>query len=254
MKKHIPNVITLLNLLCGTSAIFLIYKHEDYLFVVPMAVLAASVFDFLDGLAARLLKAKSLIGKDLDSLADMVSFGLVPALLLSRIADEMVHTGLRLGGFDLIIFLPMLLAAFSALRLARFNNDTRQEVNFRGLATPANALFISSLALLLHYPASGCFVCSVLLSPAFFAFLILLLCYLLVCKLEMFSLKFKTLTWKNNEHRWIFLILGAGLFAAFSAKGLVAVIPLYVVLSLLQTVRKRLNQSSGNTPMPDRQT
>ncbi len=180
--KYIPNTITAMNLVCGMSGILCtFYGRLDLAFYF---MLAATVFDFCDGFAARVLNATSEIGKQLDSLCDLVSFGLLPAFMLHRL---MV---LLRGGLDFWCFIPLVLAVFSALRLAKFNVDERQTTSFIGLPTPACALFCGSLV---HYavltPDSACVpLCA---SKFYLPIIAVILSALLVSEIPMFSLKFK---------------------------------------------------------------
>lgn len=174
--KHIPNTITSMNLLCGVLGVIASLGGRLELGFVLM--LCAAVFDFCDGLAARLLKAYSEIGKELDSLADDVSFGVLPAVMLYMIS-----------GTDILKYLPLLLAAFSALRLAKFNLDERQHESFIGLPTPAAAMICGSLATLVTV-RPDCFLAHWCEGPVFIPVLTLILCYLLVSEIPMFAMKF----------------------------------------------------------------
>ena len=173
IRKHIPNAITSLNLLCGVIGIVLYWKNNDLAFA---AMLAAMVFDFSDGLAARLLGVISPRGKELDSLADVVSFGVLPAIMMAGMADYL-YPG---GAWRWLCAIPLLIAVFSALRLSKFNLDERQHDSFIGLPTPASALICGSLC------------CVVPDSTPFWVFpaVAAVLCFLLVCELPMFSFKF----------------------------------------------------------------
>ena len=249
IRKHIPNAITCCNLLCGCLAIYL---HNEAL-VALLFVLLAAMFDFLDGLAARSLKAYSPIGKDLDSLADMVSFGVAPAFVGLGFMSE-VFTSCFGDTYWIARFIPLLIAVFSALRLAKFNNDKRQTENFIGLATPACAiLYVSLIAVLkaaVDIPygqsvsesswsliANGkvlchwCYWLPVVIAPV--------LCWLLVSEIPMFSMKFRNLSWQDNRTRFIFLMIIAveivmAIIGGFTFPALlVAVITTYIVINLL---------------------
>ncbi|MBQ6015301.1 MAG: CDP-diacylglycerol--serine O-phosphatidyltransferase [Bacteroidales bacterium] len=173
LKKHIPNAITSLNLLCGVIGIVLYFKNNDLAFA---AMLAAVAFDFCDGLAARLLGVISPRGKELDSLADVVSFGVLPAIMMAGMADYLYQG----GPWRWLCAIPLLIAVFSALRLSKFNLDERQHESFIGLPTPASALICGALCCIA--PESTPFW----VFPAVAA----VLCFLLVCELPMFSFKF----------------------------------------------------------------
>ena len=206
ITRHIPNTITSLNLLRGCFAT--VYALNGNFKCAFLFIIAGAVFDFCDGLAARALKAYSPMGKELDSLADMVTFGVAPAMILYRFQAE--------SGF--LIYLPLLIAVFSGLRLAKFNIDTRQSENFIGLATPSCALICGSLIYAAEtYPQLAGFLTAY---SYIVPMLALVLCYLLVCEIPMFSFKFKSLKWKNNQARFTFLGLVAILGIAILAAGL----------------------------------
>ena len=198
ITKYLPDTITCLNLLSGSAAVILAF-HDDFDMALAMIVLAA-VFDFLDGLAARVFHAYSDIGKELDSLADTVSFGLAPSLILYN-----WMAGYTTGIQPYVCYIPLLIAAFSALRLAKFNLDTRQSESFLGLPVPASALFAASLAAFAgHYEhIANTFLANNWAIPA----VTLILCALLVSELPMFSMKLKTLKWKDNAQRFTFLCI-----------------------------------------------
>jgi CDP-diacylglycerol--serine O-phosphatidyltransferase len=238
--RHIPNAITCCNLLCGCFSLLAAFNGQVK--TACYFIFLATVFDFFDGFAARWLKAHSDIGKELDSLADMVSFGVAPAsilfvLLLSTVSGQGFSTAMYACGWWMA--LPAyLIAVFSALRLAKFNIDVRQTDSFIGLPTPACALFICSLAF-----TQGKFA---LLTGNLYFLLILIgaLSYLLVAELPLFSLKFKSFGWKKNKIRYIFLAVSALLLAVFHGAGLMLVIFLYLLLSVL--VRTLCKQKSQN--------
>ncbi|MDE6871026.1 MAG: CDP-alcohol phosphatidyltransferase family protein [Bacteroidales bacterium] len=179
--RHIPNTITSMNLLCGVLGVIAAFDgRPDVAFYL---MLAASVFDFFDGLSARALNAYSAIGKELDSLADLVSFGLLPAIMLNRLMAG-------LAGNGILCYIPLVIAVFSALRLAKFNVDERQCENFIGLATPANAIFCGALV---HYVNSvpDSFLAEWVAGGVFLPVLSVIMSLMLVSELPMFSLKFK---------------------------------------------------------------
>jgi CDP-diacylglycerol---serine O-phosphatidyltransferase len=195
ISKHVPNALTCGNLIMGCVAIeFAVECNFD---LALICMLISAVFDFFDGMAARALNAHSPIGKDLDSLADMVSFGVSPALIFSYAMDS------GITGNSFLIFLPLLIAAFSALRLAKFNTDPRQATTFIGLATPANALLVASLfCTSKFYPAIWHFWHVV---PWLLGVIAVGLSLLLVSEIPMFSFKFKNFTWADNKLRFVFL-------------------------------------------------
>lgn len=210
MLKNIPNTITSLNLLSGCFSI--LFACSGQFEIAFICIILAAVFDFFDGMAARALKAYSPIGKELDSLADMVSFGVAPAIMMVMCAMMIVSSGideftgstiLQKGYSNLVIFMPLLIAVFSGIRLAKFNIDTRQTENFIGLATPACALLCGSLIYSSEvYPPIAIILVSY---PFIFPILAIILSYLLISEIPMFSFKFKNFTWQDNSIRFIFL-------------------------------------------------
>lgn len=222
IKQHIPNGITCLNLLSGTMAVMMAYE-ANYKWVIFFVLLSA-IFDFFDGISARLLGVSSAIGKELDSLADLISFGFAPGMT--------AYSLLNSSSWDYTRYLALIIVAFSALRLAKFNLDTRQTTSFIGLATPANAIFWVGLA----YSYGGALQLSAY--PWAILLLIAISCFLLVCELPMFSLKFKSFGWKGNEIRWIFIggvIILAGIFRL---RALPIIIVWYTLLSLCALLKK----------------
>ncbi|MCR4808576.1 MAG: CDP-alcohol phosphatidyltransferase family protein [Prevotella sp.] len=244
MKKHIPNAITCCNLISGCIAIVMAIcgNYEGALW----AIIIGAVFDFFDGMSARLLGVSSPIGKELDSLADVVTFGVAPSAMLFSammsingmyiLSDKIVILGMEEGLLTDIVefsiaampFLAFLMAAFSALRLAKFNLDERQAMGFIGLPTPANALFWGSLIVgwgnkLAPIPA---------IVPLLLV-LMLVSCYLLVSEIPMFALKFKTWGWQGNEVKWLFLASCVPLLLIFGIGALAIIIAWYIVLSVI---------------------
>ena len=219
MKKHIPNTITCCNLISGCIATWFAFQ-SDYRMALLFIVIGA-VFDFFDGMSARLLHVSSNIGKELDSLADDITFGFAPsAIVFSYLCSFHIH---------LIIFpfLAFVMTAFSALRLAKFNLDERQALGFIGLPTPANALFWGSLIVGLHQ--SGFFFEGlewVILAGVFIS------CYLLVAEIPMFALKFKHWGWKGNEIKYIFILSCVPILLLLGIIGLAVIIAWYVILSV----------------------
>lgn len=217
MKRHLPNFLTCCNLLCGCLGIVFVLEGRG----VPAAYLVwlAGVFDFFDGFVARMLKVTSPIGKELDSLADVVSFGVLPSLVMYRmIADTADYALLPYAGF--------MIAVFSALRLAIFNVDETQSDSFRGLNTPANTLFITSLPLLHEQVGSW------LYNPWVLTAITLLFSLLLVSPLRFFALKFKSFRWRDNQVRFTFLGLSVLLLISLQLLAIPLIILLYILLSL----------------------
>ena len=216
----IPNAITLMNLLCGCVSAFFVF-HGD-LQTAFLLVCAAAVFDFLDGFAARLLKQYSAVGVQLDSLADMVSFGFVPAAMLL----VMYQNG---GGVGATGWLAFLVAAFSALRLAKFNIDDRQSDEFIGLPTPACALLVGSLG---DLQAGGViFIGHWWVLAAAGA-----LCFLLVSPIRMFSLKFHSWGFGDNVLRYCFLAASLAALILLGAGGIAVSIAGYIVISSIRHI------------------
>lgn len=196
LRKHIPDTITSMNLLCGVVGV--IFTMQDRPDIGFLLMILGAVFDFLDGLAARLLKASSGIGKELDSLADVVSFGVLPSVMLFKAGGT---------GIAILRYLPLVLAAFSALRLAKFNLDDRQHDSFLGLPTPAAAILCGSLAYYVH-AVPDCSLASWCSGPVFLPLLAVVLSLLLVSEIPMFSMKFgggKKASRRENLKRWLFL-------------------------------------------------
>jgi len=229
IKKHIPNTITCLNLISGCIATYWAF-WGDYQSALLFIILGA-VFDFFDGMSARLLHVSSPIGKELDSLADDITFGFAPAaMVFSFLSSFHIH-------LTFVPFLAFVIAAFSALRLAKFNLDERQALGFIGLPTPANALFWGALVTSLNFQTWF----EPYQLPDFWLYIILALipvsCYLLVSEIPMFALKFKTWGWRGNEVKYGFLITCIPLLLLLGTIGLSAVIAWYVVLSVIVWLR-----------------
>lgn len=234
MKKQIPNFLTCLNLFCGCIAAVMIFRNR--LDISAYFVLLAAFFDLLDGMIARRVGSNPNFGKQIDSLADMVTFGFVPGAILFKLlqmsdfSSAIADQNLRM----IVQFLPFILTVFSAIRLAKFNLDTRQSVSFIGLPTPACTMIVISLPLILiQYP--GRFD-GLILNHVFILLLTGLLSYLLIAELPLFSLKFKKLDWKSNQFQYILIILTAILIAIFNLAAIPIIIILYVLLSLIKNL------------------
>ncbi len=223
MIKHIPNAVTCLNLFCGCLGI--VFAFEGQLEWASYAILIAAIFDFLDGMVARLLKAYSDIGKDLDSLADMVSFGVLPSVIIFQFFLLSSSTN------SWINFSAFLIAIFSALRLAKFNNDSRQSENFIGLPTPANALLIASLPFI---AAQQNFLSPLLENPVFLALFSLGMGLLLVSEIHLMSLKFSSVDLKKNRNRYILVFSSLILLVIFKFAAVPLILILYFILSFIQ--------------------
>lgn len=229
IRKHIPNMLTCVSLVFGCYASVLALSG-NYCWAM-MAILLAGIFDFSDGLAARLLNAYSAIGKDLDSLADIVSFGVAPGMLLYDFIDRLQKTIAWDNPFygKLFLLVAFVIPVFSALRLAKFNNDKRQSSSFIGLPVPAHAIFWASLLQVLSTSELS-------LPPVYLLVVISLLAVvsslLLVSEIPMFSLKVKSLAWKGNELRYVLLISAIGLTLWLGILGISFTILLYILLSI----------------------
>ncbi|MCL2327422.1 MAG: CDP-alcohol phosphatidyltransferase family protein [Bacteroidetes bacterium] len=225
MKKHIPNLITLCNLMCGVFAVIIVISGVMPYTAAAILIFCGAICDFFDGFTARLLKVVSPIGKELDSFADLVTFGFAPAAMLSALIQHILFGGTFFeyysGGAQLVwqeyvlIITPFIIVPFSALRLAKFNVDERQHHSFIGLPTPACALFFASLV---FNPDA--------LPPLLLAFLSIIFSLLLVAEIPMFSLKFKNFSWHDNKLRYMFLLLSLAAIIVFS---LVAVVVFQLV-------------------------
>jgi CDP-diacylglycerol---serine O-phosphatidyltransferase len=223
IRKHIPNAITCLNLFSGCIAT--VFAFQEAYLTAALFIALAAVFDFLDGFAARLLKAYSPIGKELDSLADVISFGLAPGAM----AYSYISTLALLNGSpEMLAWSGFLIPVFSALRLAKFNLDERQTSSFLGLPTPANALFWA-----FGISSSFSFFLDFNFDPILVVLGILVFCGLLVSEIPMFSLKFKNFQWKGNRLRYYFLIGCVILLFLLKINGISPCIVWYVLLSIL---------------------
>lgn len=241
MIKQVPNLITSLNLLCGCVAIFFAVSGD--LITASFFIFFGIFFDFFDGLAARLLKAQSDVGLELDSLADSITSGVAPAVIMVQLLSEAFlgtsynvieifsDEGWNTGWEQWIPLTGLLIAVASAYRLAKFNVDTRQTDSFLGLPTPANTLLILSLPLMLHYQPTP-WMQDLLLNGWVLLVITLVSCILLNTEIPLFALKFKTWDVKSNANRYVFLLLAAlGLvFLKFMA------IPLIIVLYFLMSL------------------
>jgi CDP-diacylglycerol---serine O-phosphatidyltransferase len=217
LQRHIPNALTIANLLCGCLGLISVFGN--YPVEPAYFIWAACVFDFFDGFMARLLKVSSPIGKELDSLADMVSFGVLPAMAMYQWIDSS-------GGAHWLSYIAMMIAVFSALRLAQFNIDTRQTDSFIGVPTPANALFLTSLVFLPESIRAIAFTTPVLTG------ITIVFSLLLVAPFELFALKFKDFSWARNQIRFTFLALSVFLVIILKAGALPLIILSYIIISL----------------------
>jgi CDP-diacylglycerol--serine O-phosphatidyltransferase len=236
-KRYIPNTLTTLNLASGLISVLQVMEGE--LVTAAWFIFLAAVFDFLDGVAARVLDARSELGKQLDSLADLVSFGVAPGLILFRLLSIGCEGSCNvLERLHITPYFALLIPVCSAFRLAKFNIDLTQELHFSGLPTPANALFFASIPLVLFIQTNSFSLIPVDFFFSFFsntrvlAILSVLFSYLLISDFRMFSMKFRHFRWKGNEMRLLFLILALAYLILFSVGAVPLIILTYIVLSL----------------------
>ena len=226
IKKHIPNTITCCNLISGCIAIA--YAFSGKIEISFTWIIIGAVFDFFDGMSARLLKVSSPIGKELDSLADIVTFGVAPSTILFSKLGIMSYPSILESLRGILPFIAYIMAAFSALRLAKFNLDERQTLGFIGLPTPANALFWGSLLIGL-----GKRIDSSRLMCIFIIVGIFISSWLMVSEIPMFALKFKEWGWKKNQIKYIFLLTCIPLIAIFGITGFAIIVAWYVIISYI---------------------
>jgi len=226
ITRHIPNTVTCLNLFSGCIACVMAFE-ANYKWAAFFILLSA-IFDFFDGLSARLLKAYSPMGKELDSLADDISFGLAPALIVFSLFKEVHYPEFLTGIKEYVPYTAFLIAVFSALRLARFNIDERQTNSFIGLPVPANALFWASLVV-----GAYNFLTSPHFNAIYLILLVILFSGLLVSEIPMFALKFKDISWAANKTAFIFLLICIPLLVFLQVGGFAACIVWYILLSIV---------------------
>jgi CDP-diacylglycerol--serine O-phosphatidyltransferase len=253
IKKHIPNAITSGNLLCGCLAI--VKAFEGDLVWAAYLVGIALILDFFDGFTARLLNVSSPIGKDLDSLADMVTFGVVPGIVMFKMIELTrilnMSVGMEMPGVASVanesaIYWPSYFAfvipVFSAIRLANFNNDARQSDSFIGLPTPANAMVICSLPLIFGLDKSFLSkeylsdLSVFILNPYVLCSLSFILSILLIAEIPLIALKFKNFGWEDNKIRFVFIALAVGLIITFQYASIPLVIILYILVSIVNNL------------------
>jgi CDP-diacylglycerol--serine O-phosphatidyltransferase len=245
MKKQIPNALTLLNLFCGCIAVILAVNNNFV--TAALFVFLGIFFDFFDGFAARKLNVQSELGLQLDSLADMVTSGVVPGIVMFKLLaltleNEIVTEGTwvsnNLGihfNLPLLPLLGLLITLASAYRLAKFNLDEDQQTYFKGLPTPANTLLIISLPLIIEFQNSNA-INSIILNPWFLVILTLVSCYLLNSSIKLFALKFKNYSFKDNSIRYIFILLCVVLLIVLKFAAIPLIILLYIIMSVLENL------------------
>lgn len=215
MKRQIPNLLTLSNLLTGTSGIIFLFTKPEW--SPAWFVWLACVFDFLDGFAARALKVTSPIGKELDSLADIVSFGVFPSLFMFKLLEN--------SGAGSMAWFALMLAAAAAWRLAKFNTDTRQTMGFLGLPTPAHALFITGLPFLLSFTGMD----SIMLYAGLVS--VFAMAWLMISELPLPALKFKSMGWTENRFTFSLILLSLALIIFLKEAGIPLSILVYIIFS-----------------------
>jgi CDP-diacylglycerol--serine O-phosphatidyltransferase len=251
MKKHIPNLITLLNLFCGCVAIF--FAVHGVFELVALFVFLGIIFDYFDGFAARLLNVRSELGLQLDSLADMVTSGVVPGIVMFKLlemsstggwsaglmsdkASEFLSRSLEVSSY--LPFLGLVVTLASAYRLAKFNIDGNQTNSFIGLPTPANTLLIISLPLILLYHNNE-ILNGIILNQWFLIGLTFLSAYLLNANIPLFALKFKNWSFKDNAIRYVFLVVSIVLLVTLRYMAVPAIIIFYIVFSLVNAIGEK---------------
>ncbi|MGB5666102.1 MAG: CDP-alcohol phosphatidyltransferase family protein [Maribacter sp.] len=250
MIRHIPNIITLLNLFCGCVAV--VFAVLNQLELAALFVFLGIIFDFFDGLAARLLNVQTDFGIQLDSLADMITSGLVPGIVMFQllamsmtggwnvdlspeVANNTFWVALKVAPLP---FLGFLITLASAYRLARFNIDEDQATSFVGLPTPANTLLILSLPLILLYQNND-ILNSIILNQWFLIGITLLSAFLLNAKIELFALKFKNWGFKDNSQRYIFIIVSLVLLLTMKFMAIPAIVLFYILSSVVGSMVRK---------------
>ena len=228
----IPNCITLTNLLCGIGSIVsaLVYRDLQLAFLF---IVASAVADFFDGFAARLLKQYSAVGVQLDSLADMVSFGAAPAIAMTVLCQDMPSAfGLEGVWKSVLCYIPLLVAALSALRLAKFNIDETQKEEFEGLPTPGSAILLVSIAAL-------CQKDSLVIDAEWLVLISVLVAAMLISPVRMFSFKFKSARWSDNKLRYLFVIACIAMACVLCWYAIPAIIVMYIVVSTIRWIAQK---------------
>jgi len=231
IRRNLPNALTCGNLLCGCIGIVEVFHGNIILSCYLIGV--ALIFDFFDGFLARLLKVSSPIGRDLDSLADMVTFGVLPSVIVFQLLMQSTPQNM-----DELwkAYLAFPIAIFSAIRLAKFNNDSRQSDTFIGVPTPANALLIGSLPIIVHQ--YGGIWEEIIVNTNNLLILTAVMSFLLVAELPLIALKFKTFSWKGNQIRYSFIILSLLLLIFFQILAIPTILLLYISLSVISNQTK----------------
>lgn len=237
-KKHIPNILTLFNLLLGSIAI--IFAVKNHLIAASIFVVFGIIIDFFDGFSARLLKVQGELGKQLDSLADVVTSGLAPGIIMFQLlgsvkSDAFINLNpitLFSIKFESLSFVGLLITLAAAYRLAKFNIDIRQTNEFIGLPTPAAALVVISFPLILEYSSNN-LVITLIENTWFLVVVTLFLCYLMNANIKLFSLKFKEISWKNNRIKYTFIGLAILALMMLKFVAIPVIVFLYILLSVI---------------------
>ncbi len=244
IKRHLPNIITLLNLFSGSIAVLL--AVQNYFVGAALFMFLGIFFDFFDGLVARKLNVQSELGLQLDSLADMVTSGLVPGVVMFKLLNLSLGTPVSsnsdalwsgtnifegLNHYAPLAFIGFFITLASAYRLAKFNLDEDQQSSFKGLPTPANALLIVSLPLIIEFQNSDA-INAIILNPWFLVMMTVLSCYILNSSVNLFALKFKDWSFKTNAVRYVFIILSVIFIVLFKFLAIPLIIVFYILLSL----------------------
>ena len=230
IKKHIPNTITCLNLISGCVSI--LFTCNDHILWASAMIFLAAVFDFFDGFAARALNAKSPIGGELDSLSDVVSFGVAPSFIVAWFLSKV---GVSWWLYDVNVFpmLAFIMAAFAAVRLAKFNIDTRQSHNFIGLPVPTVGLFIASLPFMLFTIGNDSLVYKIVMNPYFLLIMVAVFSWLMISEVPFFSFKIKNLKFKENVLRYFVVIFAIIAIIILKWVALPFVFLFYILLSVI---------------------
>ena len=231
MKRHIPNFITCLNVTCGAIAIVMAAKFNN-LNAAALFIVAGMVFDFFDGLTARALNVKSEVGKELDSLADVCSFGVAPAILAYSLMLQVAPVGM-----EWLAWIAFIMPALSAYRLAKFNLDTRQTVSFIGMPTPANALFWVGLVFGMGWAPE--IYNAIFANIYVLAIFVVGLSLLLISELPMFSLKLQGLGWSENKALYIFLLLALISLPIIKSGTIMILMPLYIIVCFIHFITRK---------------
>ncbi len=246
MKQYIPNALTLLNLFCGSIAVIFVVNNN--FIITALFVFLGIFFDFFDGFAARKLNVQSELGVQLDSLADMITSGLVPGIMMYKLlslsdpgwqyTNTLDDIDFSFANISVFPFLGLAITLASAYRLAKFNIDTEQQSYFKGLPTPANTLAIIALPLIMEYQNNDA-INAIILNHWFLIGLTALSCYLLNSPVKLFALKFKNWTFKDNAIRYSFLLLCIVFLVVLQFIAIPLIILLYIAMSLIENIRSK---------------